>query len=85
MYAKGGNLLHTYTYTCIYTAGDASGVSSLDEKVINDRIQLFVNMEHPDMVPDWRALNSGQKTKYNTFWDEVQKFLREDVGLTTEE
>lgn len=31
----------------------------------------------------WR--NSGQKTKYETFWDEVQKLLREDVGLAAEE
>lgn len=37
------------------------------------------------MILDLRALNSGQKTKYDTFWDEVQKFLQEDVGLAAEE
>lgn len=28
---------------------------------------------------------SGQKSKYDAFWDEVQKFLQEDVGLAVEE
>ena len=53
----------------LYCAGDASVAWSLDEKVINDRVQLFVDMEDPDVVLDLRALNSGQKTKYNKFWD----------------
>ena len=53
--------------------------------MINDRVQLFVDMEDPDVVLDLRVLNSGQKTKYDTFWDEVQKFLQEDVGLAAEE
>lgn len=74
--------IHIHVLHC---AGDASAASSLDEKVINDRVQLFVDMEDPDVVLDLRALNSGQKTKYDTFWDEVQKFLREDVGLAAEE
>lgn len=74
--------IHVHVLHC---AGDASAASSLDEKVINDRVQLFVDMEDPDVVLDLRALNSGQKTKYDTFWDEVQKFLREDVGLAAEE
>lgn len=69
----------------LYCAGDVPAASSLDEKVINDRVQRFVDMEDPDVVLDLRALNSGQKTKYDMFWDEIQKFLREDVGLAAEE
>ena len=42
-------------------------------------------MEDPDVILDLRALNGGQKTKYNTFWDEVQKFPQEGVGLAAEE
>ena len=53
--------------------------------MINDRVQLFMDMEDSDVVLNLRALNSGQKMKYDTFWDEVQKFLREDVGLAAEE
>lgn len=48
----------------LHCAGDASAASSLDEKVINDRVQLFVDMEDPDVILDLKALNSGQKTKY---------------------
>ena len=45
-------------------------------------MQLFLDMEDPDVVLDLRALNSDQKT---TFWDETEKYLREDVGLAAEE
>ena len=55
--------------------------------MINDQVQLFVDMEDPDVVLDLRALkwNGGQRTKYDTFWDEVQKFLQEGVSLVAEE
>ena len=49
------------------------------------RARLFVEMEDPEIVLDLRSLNTGQKTKYNCFWDEVEKFLQEDVGLAVEE
>ena len=42
-------------------------------------------MEDPDIVLDLRSLQSGQKSKYDCFWDEVEKFLQEDVGLAVEE
>ena len=74
--------IHIHVHHC---AGVASAALSLDEKEINDRVQLFVDMENPDVILDLRALNSDQKTKYNTYWDEVQKFLHEDVGLAAEE
>ena len=37
-------------------------------------------MEDPDVLPDLRSLNSGQKTKFNVFWTECEKFLSEEVG-----
>ena len=52
--------IHVHVLHC---AGDASAASSLDEKVINDRVELFVDMEDPDVVLDLRALNSAQKRK----------------------
>ena len=42
-------------------------------------------MEDPSIIPDLRSHNSGQKSKYDVFWEEVQKFLKEDVGLAVEE
>ena len=48
-------------------------------------MQLYVDMEDPDIVLDLQSFNSGQKSKYDAFWDEVQKFLQEDVGLAVEE
>ena len=51
----------------MFCTGDASAASSLDEKVINDRVQLFLDTEDPDVVLDLRALNGGQKTQYDKF------------------
>ena len=59
-----------------FFAGDASAASQLSEKEVNERVQLYVDMEDPDIILDLRSLNSGQKSKYDAFWDEVQK---EDV------
>ena len=56
-------------------------LQQLSEQEVNERVQLYVDMEDPDIVLDLRSLNSGQKSKYDAFWDEVQKFLQEDVGL----
>ena len=53
--------------------------------MINEQVRLFVGMEDPDVVLDLKSLNGSQKTRYDTFWDEVGKFLREDVGLAAEE
>ena len=75
---------------CIQTlipipTGDASAASQLSEQEVNERVRLFVQMEDPEIVLDLRSLNTGQKTKYDCFWDEVEKFLQEDVGLAVEE
>ncbi len=44
------------------------------------RIQEIIDMEDVHVLPDLRALNSGQKTKFDFFWSECDKFLAEDVG-----
>ena len=74
--------IHSHVLRC---AGDASAALTLDEKVINDRVQLFMYKKYHDVVLDLRALNSRQKTKYDMFLDDVKKFLQEDVGLADEE
>ena len=42
-------------------------------------------MEDPDIVLDLRALNTGQKTQYNVFWDESRKFLEEVIGTPVDD
>ena len=68
-----------------FSAGDASAASQLSEEEVNERVQLYVDMKDPDIVVDLQSLNSGQKSKYDAFWDKVEKFLQEDVGLAVEE
>lgn len=69
----------------IFALGDTSAASTLAESEIDQRVQLYVGMEDPDVVIDLRTLQSDHKTKYDDFWQEVEKFLQEDVGLAVEE
>lgn len=69
----------------VTTVGDASAASCLSEEEVNNRVQLFVAMEDPTIVMDLRHLHSGQKSKYDVFWEQCEKFLQEEVGLAVEE
>ena len=42
-------------------AGDASAASQLSEKEVNEQLQLYADMEDPDIVLDLRVHNSGHK------------------------
>ena len=42
-------------------------------------------MEDPSVLPDLRALNSGQASRYDTFWGECAKFLSEEVGSAVDD
>ena len=42
-------------------------------------MKLIIDMEDPDIMLDLRALNGKQGTQYDTFWNECEKFLNEDV------
>lgn len=61
----------------IYDVGDSSASSNLNEAVIQERIQIIVDSQDPDIVDDLRHHNKGQPTKYEVFWDECKKFLEE--------
>ena len=69
----------------ILCTGDASAASCLSEEEVNRRVQLYVTMEDPDIVVDLRHLHSGQRSKYDVFWEQCEKILQEDVGLAVEE
>ena len=36
-------------------------------------------MEDSDIVMDLRAFNGNKRSQYDTFWEECQKFLNEDM------
>ena len=69
----------------LFCIGDASAASQLSEQEVDERVRLFVEMEDLEIVLDLRSPHSGQKGKYDGFWEELEKFLHEDVGLETEE
>ena len=70
------------TYQINFTLWDSSASSRLAESEVDQRVRLYLDMEDPDVVIDFRTLQSGHKTKYDDFWKEVDKFL---VGLAVEE
>ncbi len=44
----------------------------------------MIDMEDASIVPDLRALNSGQRTRFDVFWAECDKFLTEEIGTSVE-
>ena len=64
---------------------DHSSPSNVTEAEIDERMRMLLEMEDPDVVVDLRHLNSGQKSKYDVFWSECQKFLQEDVGSAVDD
>ena len=56
----------------IYTGPGRSGPEDPANRVID--------IKDPSVLPDLRALNSGQASRYDTFWEECAKFISEEVG-----
>jgi len=48
-------------------------------------MKLVLEMEDPNIVVNLRHLNTGNKSKYNTFWEECQKFLEEGIGAAVDD
>ena len=42
-------------------------------------------MEDPDIIIDLRELNCGQKSQYDTFWEECKKFIQERIGAAVDD
>jgi len=59
---------------------DLSAPNDFDEAMIDERMKLVLDMEDPSVVVDLRHLNTSNKSKYDVFWDECQKFLQEGIG-----
>ena len=65
--------------------GDCSGSESLHQEEVDERVKQAIEMEDPNVVIDLRQLNSCSKTRYDTFWDECKKFLKEEVGTAVDD
>ena len=83
-------LTHRYPYThqpshhWCFIIGDQSSSDTTDQSVVDKRIQLILDMEDPDILPDLRIHNSGHITKYEDFWSKCEEFLAEDIGVAVD-
>ena len=60
---------------CAYTSGDMSSSENLDQATVDERVQLIMDSQDPNIVDDLRHHNHGHPTKYDTFWEECKKYL----------
>ena len=65
--------------------GDQSAASTSDQEQLDQRIQQIIDMEDLNVLSDLRALNSGQASRYDTFWEECAKYLSEEVGSAVDD
>ena len=52
---------------------------------MDKRIQLILDMEDPDVLPDLRVHNSGHTTRYEVFWEKCEEFLNENIGVAVDD
>lgn len=64
---------------------DASAPNCLHEAEIDERVQMVLDMEDPDIIIDLRQLNSGRKGQYDVFWEQCKKFLEEGIGTAVDD
>ncbi|CAG8839508.1 23352_t:CDS:2, partial [Gigaspora margarita] len=55
--------------------GDMSASESLDEKIIDTRIRLALDLCDPEISIDLREHNTGRPSKYDAFWKVAAQFL----------
>ena len=60
--------------------GDASASSCLNEAESDERVKMSVEMEDPDIVYDLCEVQSGRKSKFDTFGINVKSFSRKMPG-----
>ena len=71
------SLILLFYFLCL---GDQSASTNLAQSEIDKRIIQLIDMEDSDIVYDLRALNGRERSQYDRFWDECQKFLNEDIS-----
>ena len=63
---------------------DASAARTLDEALVDKRLQEFVNMKDESIVYDLRALNKSQEV-YSTFFNKAEDVINAEVGLAVDD
>lgn len=64
---------------------DVCAPSCLSEAEIDERVQMVLDMEDPNVVIDLRHLNSGRKGQYDIFWEQCKVYLEECVGTAVDD
>lgn len=76
--------LHELCY--VYTlSGDQSGSDSHQQAIVDETIRQIIDMEDTSVLPDLRLQNQAHSDKYESFWDECEKFLNESVGVAVDD
>ena len=70
---------------CSSYIGDASAASSLSEAEVDKRVQVYADMEDPDIVVDLHELHKGKISKFDIFRNECAKNLQKEVVLAVDE
>ena len=64
--------------------GDASSPLNGDQASVDERVQVLLDMEDPNVVIHLREINTGHRGKYDAFWSECMAFLQ-DVGTPADD
>ena len=64
--------------------GDKSVSPALFEKEVDERVDLFFELEEPDFIYDLRSLNSS-KQHYDVFWNKAKESLEEAIGTAVDD
>ena len=48
-------------------------------------MQRLIDMEDQDVIVDLHQHNHGAASKYESFWNECGKFLKEDIGTAVDD
>ena len=65
-------------------AGDVSAADTSQAEVDN-RVDVFFELEDPDLIYDFRELYAGRHTQFDTFWAKAKEFLEEDIGTSVDD
>ncbi|GES81976.1 hypothetical protein GLOIN_2v1780244 [Rhizophagus clarus] len=66
------------------TGNVAVSLNSISHDV-EERLQLMLTLADPTIISDLRTNNDFDRTKFNTFWDEIEAYFNKQNLLTVDE
>lgn len=79
-------MFYASNFTALYVhLGDDSASSTTEQAIIDDRIKLIIDMEDPETIADLRSHNGNENTSFSAFWDQCERFLREDISVAVDD